>query len=89
MTDTRTPIEDNDIPDLLARWTNREEGEKSFRVPASEIAKNGYELMPARYKAQKIQIVTHDSPAQVIDDILKVEDEIQARLKALREQVHV
>lgn len=87
MTDTRTPIEDNDIPDLLACWTNREEGEKSFRVSVSEIAKNGYELMPARYKAQKIQIVTHDSPAQVIDDILKTEDEIQMRLKALREQV--
>jgi type I restriction enzyme M protein len=87
MTDTRTPIEDNDIPDLLARWPNREDGQRSFRVTVNEIAKNDYELMPAPYKAQKIHIVSHDSPAQVIDDILKTEDEIQKHLKALREQV--
>jgi type I restriction enzyme M protein len=87
MTDTRTPIKDNDIPDILARWVEREEGPKSFRVPASEIIKNDYELMPAQYKAQKIHLVTHDSPSMVIDDILKLEDEIQERLKALRKQV--
>ena len=89
MSDTRAPIEENDIPDLLTRWPERQEGPKSFNVPAGDIIKNGYELMPGRYKAQNIQIVMHDNPAQVIDDILKIEEEVQARLKSLREQVHL
>lgn len=87
MSDTRAPIEDNDIPDLLMRWPERQEGVNSFNIPAGEIIKNDYELMPARYRAKKIQLVTHDNPAQVIDDIMKIEEEIQARLKVLREQV--
>jgi len=62
MTDTRTPINDNDIPDVLERWVDRKEGPRSFRVPASEIIKNGYELMPARYKSQKIHLAEYDSP---------------------------
>jgi len=87
MSDTRSPIEDNDIPDLLIRWQERQEGPRSFNVPVGEIIKNGYELMPGHYKAQKIHIVTHDSPVQVIDNVMKIEDEIQTRLKALREKV--
>jgi type I restriction enzyme M protein len=87
MTDTRTPIEETDIPDILARFPQREEGEKSFLVRASEIASNNFELMPARYKAQKINLVSHDSPAEVIDDILKIENEIETRLTNLRKQV--
>jgi type I restriction enzyme M protein len=87
MTDTRTPIEENDIPDILARWLEREEGPKSFKVSASEIIRNGYELMPAQYKTQKIHLVNHDSPSQVIDDILRLEDDIQERLITLRKQV--
>lgn len=87
MTDTRTPVEENDIPDILARFPKREESEKSFLVPASEIVSNNFELMPARYKAQKISLVSHDSPAEVIDDILKMENEIQTRLLNLKKQV--
>ena len=43
--------------------------------------------MPARYKAQKINLVSHDSPVEVIDDLLKMENEIQTRLMNLRKQV--
>lgn len=87
MTDTRMPVKENDIPDILTRFPKREESEKSFLVPASEIASNNFELMPARYKAQKISLVSHDSPVEIIDDILKLEDEIQTRLLNLKKQV--
>jgi type I restriction enzyme M protein len=87
MTDTRTPIKENDIPDILARFPKSEESEKSFRVPVNELVENNFELMPARYKAQKISLVSHDNPAEVIDDILKMENEIQTRLANLRKQV--
>lgn len=89
LTDTRTPIEENDIPDLLARWPGREEGPKSFRAPASEIIKNNFELMPVHYKEQKIHLASHDRPSQVIDDLLKIEVELQERLQALRKQVKI
>lgn len=87
MTDTRSLIEDNDIPDVLVRFPQRQEGQKSFNVPVNEIIKNGFELMPGRYKSQNIQIISHDNPAKVIDDILALETEIQSRLIALRNQV--
>lgn len=90
MTDTRTPTPDNDdIPDILACFPQREESEKSFSVSASQIASNNFELMPAPYKTQKLTLVSHDSPAEVIDDILKIENEIQARLTTLRKKVKI
>ncbi len=87
MTDTRTPIEANDIPDILARFPKREESEKSFRVPASEITSNNFELIPARYKTQKISLVSDDSPTELINDLLKLENEIQTRLTNIKKQV--
>ena len=48
--DKRTEVKENDIPDIVARFHNRE-GEKarerteqSFLVPKNEIAQNGYDL---------------------------------------------
>lgn len=52
----RTEIEDNDIPDILARWhnldgeENRTRKEKSFFVPVEEIRQNNYDLTLNRYK---------------------------------------
>lgn len=54
--DKRTPIDDNDIPDIIERFNNLE-GEKdrtrldkSFLVPKSEIVDNDYSLIINDYK---------------------------------------
>src|SRR3989338_864869 len=38
--DKRTPIEANDIPDVLTKWPGREEGANSYRVPMEKIKEN-------------------------------------------------
>ena len=46
--DKRTPVADNDIPDIIERFRNlekeaeRKRTEKSFLVPKQEIVDNGY-----------------------------------------------
>ena len=59
--DKRTPIEANDIPDVLAKWPDREEGPNSFRVPMEKIRENGWQLMPGRYKPVRLDAVKHDA----------------------------
>ena len=49
--DKRQPIEDNDIPDLLEKWHNRnpkqqsDRKSKAFSVPKKEIKDNGEEML--------------------------------------------
>jgi len=48
--DKRTPIDANDIPDILAKWPNRDEGQKCYRVPIEKIKANDWSLAAGRYK---------------------------------------
>ena len=53
----------------------------------SELAKTEFDLTPARYRKVEKQSVNHDSPKQIIDQVLTVEEEIESKLKSLRGQV--
>ncbi len=52
----RNPVEENDINDIIERFSNleNEEGrkrtEQSFFVPVEEIRENGYDLSINKYK---------------------------------------
>jgi type I restriction enzyme M protein len=85
--DKRTPIEANDIPDVLAKWPNREEGPNSYRVPIGKIRENGWSLAAGRYKPVTTEAVNHDVPAKILGDVLKLEDEIVRRGNALLAQI--
>lgn len=80
--DKRSPVEQNDIPDIIARFGNldgekvRERTEQSFFVPKSEIAENDYDLSINKYK--KIEYVAVEYPPT---------EEIMAELESLNEQV--
>jgi type I restriction enzyme M protein len=87
LSDTRTPIADNDIPDILQQWQNREEGVHSFRVSRSELAEYGDELTPGRYRKQHVVMVEHDSPQKIIADILHAEEGIAGRLHGLQKKL--
>lgn len=81
--DKRTPQPDKtDLPDLLARWHNRDnEGERkrteqSFLVPAEEIAGNDYDLSINRYKEVEYEAVEYDPPEVILERLAKLEEQI-------------
>lgn len=84
----------NNLPDVLARWLRRDEGERenprtaqSFCVPKAEIAATGtYDLSLNRYKLVEHAEQTHDAPAAIIADLRTLETEISdglAKLEAM------
>ena len=85
--DKRTPIKANDIPDLLAKWPNRDEGPNSYRVPIEKIRENDWSLAVDRYKPVSTETVNHDSPSHILGDVLKLENEIIKRGSALLVQI--
>ena len=54
--DKRTPVEENDIPDIIERFKNldkekdRKRTDKSFMVPKQDIVDNDYDLSINKYK---------------------------------------
>ncbi|MBF0231802.1 MAG: SAM-dependent DNA methyltransferase [Desulfamplus sp.] len=91
--DKRDLIEDNDLPDLLAKWKKRnpkkdnDKSSKAFFVGKNEIVENKYDLSINRYKEVKYEEVKYEKPTVILDKLIKLEDEIQAELKELRGMV--
>jgi type I restriction enzyme M protein len=77
--DKRTPIEANDIPDALAKWPCREEGPNSYRVLIEKIRENDWNLAAGRYKPVTTEVAKHDAPADILREVLTVENEIIRR----------
>lgn len=86
LSDTRSPVVENDIPDILQRWPSREEGDHSFRISREELRKYGDELTPGRYREKHVISIEHDQPDEIIDEILTIEEKIVHRLRTLRKQ---
>lgn len=87
--DKRTPIEDNDIPDIVARYNNlkdeaeRKRTEQSFFVPKEDIVANDYDLSINRYKEIEYEEVEYEEPAVILERLLVMEQEIESGLKQL------
>jgi type I restriction enzyme M protein len=81
--DKRTPIEANDIPDVLAKWPTREEGPNSYRVPIAKIKENDWSLAAGRYKPVTTESVIHESPEKILMEIILVEESIMKGAKKL------
>lgn len=87
--DKRQPVQENDIPDLLKRWKERDlerdtnRTSKAFFVPKAEIAANGYDLSINRYKETEYEEVKYESPKVILQKLRELEDEIRADLDAL------
>lgn len=87
LSDTRTPIQNNDIPDILEKWQTRAKGKNSFSVTADEIAKKDFSLMPSIYKELEFIGTDHDKPSEIIQDVLSIEQDIETKLQTLLKQV--
>ena len=89
--DKRQPIQQNDIPDLLQRWKQRnserhtDRAAKAFFVPKAEIATNGYDLSINRYKEVAYEEVQYEPPKVILQKLRSLEDEIRADLDVLEE----
>ncbi|MGC9258688.1 MAG: N-6 DNA methylase [Phycisphaerae bacterium] len=81
--DKRSPIEANDIPDILAKWPTREESAKSYRVAIEKIKENDWSLAAGRYRAVTSEAVNHDAPSDILREVIKLEGEIVRRGEAL------
>jgi type I restriction enzyme M protein len=84
----------NNLPDLLARWLQRDGNEQanertaqSFTVPKAELAANGYDLSLNRYKQVVHEHVEHVPPMQLIAELKQLETEIQTGLAELEEML--
>ena len=67
--DKRTAISANDIPDVLAKWSSREEGPNSYRIVADKIRENDWSLAAGRYKQMTTQAANHDAPEDILNDV--------------------
>lgn len=88
--DKRSPIEANDIPDILARFHNleaeqdRKPTEQSFLVDKSAIAANGYDLSINRYKEVVYEKVVYDPPAVIMTRLDELSIDIASKMEELR-----
>lgn len=89
--DKRSPIDANDIPDIIERFNNREKEEsrerteQSFFVHKEEIVENGYDLSINKYKKIEYVAVEYPPTEEILDEIEKLNAEIERETKALRE----
>jgi len=82
--DKRTPIDANDIPDVLAKHPERVEGPNSYRVPLARIFESDdLSLAAGRYRPVTVQAANHDKPQDILAEVLALEDEIAEKVKKL------
>lgn len=85
--------EENNIPDIIARFYNleaektRARTEQSFMVNVDEIRANKYDLSINRYKEQVHEEIEYAPPKQILQEIAQLEEEISAGLKKLEEML--
>ena len=92
--DKRSPIADNDIPDIIARFKNpdgeksRERTEKSFFVPKEEIAENDYDLSINKYKKTEYKPVEYPPTSEIMADLRRLEKQISEAMDELEKMLN-
>lgn len=87
--DKRTPIADNDIPDIIERFhnrdkeTDRERTEKSFFVPMEEIVENDYDLSINKYKKVEYKAIEYPPTKDIMANIREIEKQIVVEMDEL------
>lgn len=87
--DKRSEVKENDIPDIIERFQNREaetdrkRTEQSFMVPKKDIVDNAYDLSINKYKEIEYVPVEYPPTEEILGNIKKLEAEIQSELAEL------
>lgn len=91
--DKRSPVADNDIPDIITRFrhldaeADRLRTEQSFLVPKQEIVDNGYDLSINKYKKTEYKPVSYPPTSEIMAQIRELEQEISAAMDELEEML--
>ena len=91
--DKRTPVAQNDIPDIIARFAalekekDRARTEQSFFVQKEEIVANGYDLSLNKYKQVEYTPVEYPPTQQLMTELHELEMQISAGLAELEEML--
>lgn len=87
----RTPVDANDIPDVVARWknlaeeVNRTRYEKSFFVDKQDIVDNDYVFSFNKYQLRKIEKKTYTPTSELLKSI----NELEREFKLIMEEINV
>jgi type I restriction enzyme M protein len=82
--------EENNLPDILNRWHQRNKGEldrpltaQSFCVSKTTITDKDYDLSVNRYKEVVHEQIKHRSPREIVAELRKLDAAIQKEMDAL------
>lgn len=93
--DKRTPVAENDIPDIIERFKNfdkemdRKRTDKSFMVPKKDIEDNGYDLSINRYKEVEYVPVEYPPTSEIMANIRDIEKEINKEMDELEKLLNL
>ena len=94
--DKRTPVPENDIPDIIERFrkrfdengeADRKRTEKSFFVPKEEIAANAWDLSINKYKKTEYVPVEYPPTAEILAELKELQQRIDKSLEELEGMV--
>ncbi len=83
-------VNDNDIPDIIERFRNRnaeadrKRTDKSFLVPKQEIVDNGYDLSINKYKEVEYIPIEYPPASEIIEKIEELEMQIAKEFQELK-----
>ena len=87
--DKRAVVSDNDIPDIIERFKNRDREndrkrtEQSFMVPKQEIVDNGYDLSINKYKQVEYEKIEYPVTSEILANIKALDKEIAKEMEEL------
>ena len=88
--DKRSPVKDDDLPDIINRFKQRDQEQErsrtdqSFLVPFDEIKGNDWDLSINRYKEIVYEEVDYAPPAEIIAEIERLDGERSKALQMLK-----
>ena len=91
--DKREVVQENDIPDVLARWNNlaaedtRSRKEQSFFVSVEEIRDNNYDLSINKYKEVERVKVEYEAPEVIMQRVMERQETIDKKLQFIKDQL--
>lgn len=84
----------NNLPDIVARWFNREaektrtRTDQSFLVPKAEIVQNNYDLSINRYKQVVYEEQHYDPPQVILQRIKDLQKAMDEGIKELEQSIN-
>ena len=93
--DKRSPVEENDIPDIIERFKNldkekdRKRTDKSFMIPKQDIVDNDYDLSINKYKEIEYIPVEYPPTSEIMANIRELEMEIGKEMDELEKLLNL